>query len=59
MRTEDLTFARDGAGNGVIIARNSKNTGPLTAAEEENNRIYIESCFGLPLYTREESKAPR
>ena len=55
MRTEDLTFARDGAGNGVITARKSKNTGPLTAAEEENNRIYIESCFGLPLYTREES----
>ncbi|HJA19449.1 MAG TPA: hypothetical protein H9959_06080, partial [Candidatus Mediterraneibacter ornithocaccae] len=55
MRTEDLTFARDGAGNGVITARKSKNAGPLTAAEEENNRIYIESCFGLPLYTREES----
>ena len=55
MRTEDLTFARDGAGNGVITARKSKNAGPLTAAAEENNRIYIESCFGLPLYTREES----
>lgn len=55
MRTEDLIFAQDESGNGVITARKSKNTGPLTAAEEENNRIYIESCFGLPLYTREKS----
>lgn len=55
MRTEDLTFARDGAGNGIITARKSKNSGPLSAAEEENNRIYIENCFGPPLYTREDS----
>lgn len=54
MRTEDLTFARDGAGNGIITARKSKNSGPLSAAEEENNRIYIENCFGPPLYAREE-----
>ena len=55
MRAEDLTFSRDGSGNGIITARKSRNAGLLTAAEEENNRIYIQNCFGLPLYNTEES----
>ena len=55
MRTEDLTFSRDSSGNGIITARKSRNAGLLTAAEEENNRIYIQNCFGLPLYNTEES----
>ena len=55
MRTEDLTFSRDNSGNGIITARKSRNAGLLTAAEEENNRIYIQNCFGLPLYNTEES----
>lgn len=55
MRAEDLTFARDSSGNGIITARKSRNAGLLSAAEEENNRIYIQNCFGLPLYNMEES----
>ena len=55
MRAEDLTFARDASGAGFVTARKSKESGPLSAAEEENNRIYIEECFGLPLYGRQES----
>ena len=55
MRAEDLTFSRDGSGNGIITARKSRNAGLLTAAEEENNRIYIQNCFGLPLYNTEDS----
>ena len=55
MRAEDLTFSRDSSGNGIITARKSRNAGLLTAAEEENNRIYIQNCFGLPLYNTEES----
>ena len=55
MRAEDLTFARDSSGNGIITARKSRNAGLFSAAEEENNRIYIQNCFGLPLYNMEES----
>lgn len=55
MRSEDLTFARDASGAGLVTARKSKESGPLSAVEEENNRIYIEECFGLPMYGRCES----
>lgn len=55
MRSEDLTFAQYASGAGLVTARKSKESGPLSAAEEENNRIYIEECFGLPLYGRQES----
>ncbi len=55
MRSEDLMFGRDPAGNGTITARKSQNSRLISASEEENNRIYIESCFGLPLYSQSEN----
>lgn len=55
MRAEDLTFgSSDSPGSGLITARK----GPdrlLSLAEEQNNRIYIENCFGLPLYNDADS----
>lgn len=56
IRAEDLTFARDSSGNGIITARKSRAAGPISAAQEENDRLYIESCFGLPLFGREENR---
>ena len=56
MRAEELTFGRDGAANGMVTARKSPKPWLISAAEEEENRIYIENCFGLPLYGRPESE---
>lgn len=55
LRSEDLTFARDASGNGIITARKSGRSGVITRAQEENDRLYIESCFGSPLFGREEN----
>ena len=50
MRAEDLTFgSSDVPSSGLIAARKGQDR-LLSAVEEQNNRIYIESCFGLPLY---------
>lgn len=55
IRSEDLTFARDTSGNGVITARKTRSGGLISAAQEERDRLYIESCFGLPLFGRDEN----
>ncbi|OUP83569.1 hypothetical protein B5F07_09845 [Lachnoclostridium sp. An169] len=55
MRAEDLSFgASDITGSGLITARKGKDH-LLSAAEEQNNRIYIENCFGLSLYNEMDS----
>lgn len=53
-RSEDLSFGSSSAG-GTVTARKGKDHGPITAAQEERDRLYIESCFGLPLFDRETS----
>lgn len=54
-RAQELNFSQGNGGNGSIIAGKAANRLPLSAAEEENDRLYIENCFGRPLYDREES----
>ncbi len=56
MRAEDLLFGKASDGGGQITARRANHARLISAAEEENNRIYIENCFGLPLLGREESE---
>lgn len=55
MRSENLIFGQNRDGSVLITENKGKRTGLISAAEEENNRIYIENCFGLPLYSREEN----
>lgn len=57
VRAEDLTFGRgaDLPGSGRIPSRKGQEPGLISAAEERSNRIYIENCFGLPLYNETDS----
>ena len=51
-RSEDLSFGSSSTG-GAVTARKGKDLGPISAAQEERDRLYIENCFGLPLFDRE------
>ncbi len=51
-RSEDLRFGSSSTG-GAVTARKGKDRGPISAAQEEKDRLYIENCFGLPLFDRE------
>lgn len=55
IRSENLIFGQNRNGSVLITENKGKHTGLISAAEEETNRSYIESCFGLPLYSREEN----
>lgn len=55
IRSEKLIFGQNRDGSVLITENKGKHTGLLSAAEEETNRSYIESCFGLPLYSCEEN----
>lgn len=57
VREEQLTFGRpDLIPGGMITQRKSQNIGPESLARERSDRLYIESCFGPPLYAPEESR---
>ena len=55
IRAEDLIFTSDSAGNGIITPRKARTFGPISALQEENYRLYIESCFGFPLFGYDEN----
>lgn len=55
IRSEDLTFARDTSGNGIVTARRTGKKPLSGPADEAGNLAYIENCFGLPMYSREDS----
>ena len=55
IRAEDLIFTSDSAGNGIITPRKARTFGPISALQEENDRLYIESCFGFPLFGYDEN----
>lgn len=56
IRAEDLSFSRDGSGRGILTPKRPVYSGPISAIREEQNRIYIESCFGPPLLGYKENQ---